>query len=164
MDILLAVVTGLFWYWTTNSYWKGGLFEQYVSNLLPEPLFTIVDRTRATPVLARRRVESDRHPDFVFRNTRTNELFAVECKWRKRWDRNPQGVEGLSWSVVSANRYRAFGEERHIPVYVAFGIGGIPEQPKEVHFVPIEKLGRSFLFQGVIRGSLSLNELIRIVG
>lgn len=140
-----------FAYWATNSYKKGTRFEQYVSNLFPEPDFVVVDRTRDISKFLDRRVESDMHPDFVFRNQKTGETFAVECKWRGRWKRHKNLGFGLWWKTWQGERYRVFGQERGMPVYVAFGVGGSPEKPEEVYFLKIEDLVYPFLKQSLVR-------------
>src|SRR3989344_3113998 len=71
-----------FTYWATNPYKKGIRFEDYVAGLFPEPGFVIQNRSRDVSKFMNRMVESDMHPDFVFRNQKTGKSFAVECKWR----------------------------------------------------------------------------------
>ncbi|MDO8571123.1 MAG: hypothetical protein Q7R79_00400 [bacterium] len=151
VDILALVDVAYFAYWATNPYWKGTRFEQYVSTLFPEPEFVIQDRTRDISKFLNRRVESDAHPDFVFRNKKTGKSFAVECKWRAHWSRGRSGEPGLWWSLPQWERYCVFEKESDMPVYVAFGIGGTPQKPKEVHFLELDRLHYVFLTQALIR-------------
>lgn len=151
IDIASLVGIVYFAYWTTNSYQKGTRFEQYVSTLFPEPEFVIHDRTRDVSKFLHRQVESDAHPDFVFRNQKTGKSFAVECKWRGRWAQGKSGDLGLWWSLAQGDRYLAYEKESGIPVFVAFGIGGTPKKPYEVHFLEAKQLGYTFLKQSLIR-------------
>ncbi|MBI5004101.1 hypothetical protein HZC00_03335 [Candidatus Kaiserbacteria bacterium] len=136
--------------WATNPYWKGTRFEHYVSTLFPEPDFSIHDRTRDISKFLNRRVESNMRPDFVFRNQKDQSLFAVECKWRGRWAQGKNGDLGLWWDQIQGERYRAYGRESGIPVYVAFGVGGSPEKPKEVYFLDTAALHYGFLKQSIV--------------
>ena len=151
IDIISLAGIVYFAYWTTNPYWKGTRFEQYVAELFPEPDFVIQDRTRDVSKFLNRRVESDMHPDFLFRNQKTGKSFAVECKWRGRWAQGSSGELGLWWNRTQGDRYNAYERESGIPVLVAFGIGGSPEKPKEVYFLESGRLGYTFLKQSFIR-------------
>lgn len=144
--------------WATNSFQKGTRFERYVSTLFPESEYAMVDRTRDTSKFLDRHVESDAHPDFVFRNRQTGNEFAIECKWRARWTRGKSGDLGIWWSHELSDKYMHFARERAMPVFIAFGIGGTPSQPSEVYFIEVERLHYAFLLQTLIRsGHSSLN-------
>src|SRR3989344_4286988 len=103
IDIVTLAGIVYYTYWTTNPYWKGTRFEQYVSTLFPEPDFVIQDRTRDVSKFLNRRVESDTHPDFLFRNQKTGKSFAVECKWRGKWAQGSSGELGLWWNKAQGN-------------------------------------------------------------
>jgi hypothetical protein len=150
IDIVALFGVIYFSQWTTNPYWKGTRFEHYVSTLFPEPDFSIHDRTRDISKFLNRRVESDMRPDFVFRNQSDQSLFAVECKWRGRWAQGKNGDLGLWWDQIQGERYRAYGRESGIPVYVAFGVGGSPEKPREVYFLDTAALHYGFLKQSIV--------------
>jgi len=158
VDIISLAGVVYFAYWATNPYWKGTRFEQYVSTLFPEPEFVIHDRTRDVSKFLNRRVESDSHPDFVFRNQKTGKSFAVECKWRARWSNGRDGDVGLWWDIPRWERYCAFEKESGIPVSVAFGIGGAPEKPHEVYFLELDRLHYKFLNQSLIRSGRTKKE------
>ena len=159
IDILSLAGIVYFTYWATNPYWKGTRFEQYVSTLFPEPEFVIHDRTRDVSKFLNRRVESDSHPDFVFRNQKTGKPFAVECKWRGRWAQGKSGELGLWWNLAQGERYLAYEKESGIPVFVAFGIGGSPEKPNEVYFLELDRLHYRFLNQSLIRSGNTVSQL-----
>lgn len=138
-------------YWSTNPYKKGSRFEQYVTTLFPEPDFVIQDRTRDNSKFLGRHVESDGHPDLIFRSQKTGKPFAVECKWRGKWAIGKRGELGIWWKPYQAERYAAYGKESGIPVFVAFGIGGSPEKPQEVYFLEADRLHYIFLNQSLIK-------------
>ncbi len=150
LDIVLTIYIALFVVFTTNAFRKGAAFEHYVSTLFPEFRFTVVDRTRDLSKVTNRHVESDANPDFIFRDKKTNRVFAVECKYASRWwDR--RGQPGFLLRNYQLENYRKFSTERNIPVYIAFGIGGIAQKPEEVYFVPLEKIKYEFVYQSVVR-------------
>ena len=151
IDIISLAGIVYFTYWATNPYWKGTRFEQYVSTLFPEPEFVIHDRTRDVSKFLNRRVESDSHPDFVFKNQKTGKPFAVECKWRGRWAEGKSGDPGLWWNLAQGERYLAYEKKSGIPGFGAFGIGGSPEKPHEVYFIEVDRLHYKFLNQSLIR-------------
>ncbi len=155
IDIVVAALLLYFAHWATNPYLKGMRFEEYVSTLFPEPDFIIIDRTRDVSKFLNRRVLSDSHPDFVFKNQQTGTTFAVECKWRARWSTGKNGDAGLWWDVPRNERYIAFGKDRSMPVYIALGIGGTPRTPAEVYFLDVEKLNFPFLKQSLVQSGVS---------
>lgn len=159
IDIVTFAGIIYYTYWTTNPYWKGTRFEQYVSTLFPEPDFIVQDRTRDVSKFLNRRVESDTHPDFVFRNQKTGKSFAVECKWRGKWAYNKSGELGIWWRLYQGERYAAYGKESGIPVFVALGIGGSPERPKEVYFLEADRLHYAFLNQSLVRSGKMASQL-----
>jgi hypothetical protein len=151
LDVLALGALVYATYWTTNPHQKGTRFEHYVSSLFPEPEFVLETRTRDISKFSKRRVESDMHPDLLFRNQKTGSRFAVECKWRGAWAGGKSGEPGIWWNISQAARYRTYALESQIPVYVAFGVGGIPEKPKEIYVLPLESLRWPFLKQSFIR-------------
>ena len=150
LDIVAVAGLLYFVFWTTNPYWKGTRFEHYVSTLFPEHRFVIQNRTRDISKFTGRRVESDTHPDFVFRSSATDKPFAIECKWRSRWAKGNGGEMGLWWDKRQWLRYAEYEKTSGIPVFVAFGIGGVPEKPKEVYILPLDRLRSTFLNQTLI--------------
>lgn len=125
-----------------ENYEKGKQFEQYVANLFNHNYYTIKDWTRDNS--DKRQgiyVESDRQPDFIIRFKSSNELFAVECKWRN----NPYYSEKLDGLVVNwssfdkINRYKKFEKEEGIPVFVVIGLGGEPLEPGKMFCLPLSE-------------------------
>lgn len=147
VDVLLIGGLLFFVFWTTNSYQKGSRFERYLANQFPESKYKIVDRTRDNGKYLDRHVESDGNPDLRLRNLETRNEFAVECKWRAKWRGSPShGDVGIFWNPKLTERYLAYGRNNKISVFLALGVGGVPEKPKEVYIVPMEVLNNwSFL-------------------
>jgi|GEM_PF-1461874 hypothetical protein len=150
-DLLAGLGLAYATFWATSPYKKGTRFEDYVATLFPEPNFVIKDRTRDTGKHSNRRVESDGHPDFVFRAVESGNVFAVECKWRSRWARQPNGGQGIWWNLAQFDRYAAYQRDTGIPVFVAFGIGGSPSCPAEIHILELDRLRFPFLSQSLLR-------------
>ena len=161
IDLVALGAMVYFTYWATNPYQKGTRFEQYVSTLFPEPDFVIQDRTRDVSKFLNRRVESDMHPDFLFRNQKTGKSFAIECKWRGRWAQGTSGELGLWWNREQGARYSAYEKESGIPVFIALGIGGSPEKPKEVYFMEPGRLSYAFLKQSYVRSGRASTDISR---
>lgn len=160
IDILSLAGMVYFTHWATNPYKKGTRFEQYVAELFPEPDFVIQDRTRDVSKFLNRRVESDMHPDFLFRNQKTGKSFAVECKWRGKWARNKNGELGIWWKPYQAEHYAAYGKKSGMPVFVALGIGGSPEKPTEIYFLEADRLHYVFLNQSLIKSGKMASQLV----
>lgn len=141
VDVLLIAGLLFFVFWTTNPYQKGSRFEKYLANKFPESKYKIVDRTRDNGKYLARHVESDGNPDLRLRNLETRKEFAIECKWRAKWHSDASyGDVGIFWNPKWTERYLAYGKKNEIPVFLAVGIGGVPEKPKEVYIVPMEVL------------------------
>lgn len=149
LDLSLFSYTSVFAFVTTNPYRKGMSFEQYVFELFPEDRFDAVDRTRDISKYSGRKVESDSYPDLLFRNKKTGDLLAIECKFASKWHYKGD-VDGIYLREYQLENYRSYSAERNIPVYIAFGIGGIPEKPKEVYFVPLEWIKYDFVYRSLI--------------
>lgn len=151
LDLVFALWLGFYVIWTTDSYQKGARFEKFVASLFPEDKFVIIDRTRDNGKHLGRYVESDKNPDLLFRDLKSGEKFAVECKWRNTWAKKDGYPEsGFMWKPEWTVRYGEFGKEHGVKVRLALGIGGAPEKPKEVYLISIEKLKWSFIKKSYI--------------
>ncbi len=129
----------------TDGYVKGARFEKYVIALFPQSQYTVVDRTRDSGKFLARFVESDTYPDVVLRNNASQFAFAVECKWRRAFTTTQGGETGLWIKESKLRRYRLYEKEKKIPVHFAFGIGGTPEHPAEVFFIPLSDIRHQFI-------------------
>jgi hypothetical protein len=159
IDLLSLALVVYFTYWATNPNQKGNRFERYVLTLFPEKDFIVEDSTCDASKFLGRHVESDTHPDFILRERKSGKSFAVECKWRGNWIQGKGPEPGLWWNLKQGSRYLAFQESARIPVYVVFGIGGTPDKPKEIYFLPASELKWAFLKQSLIRSGRSVVEM-----
>lgn len=87
--------------------------------------------------------ETTLQPDLVMEFKLKGEIshFAVECKYRSEFKR--RGIEFATREQF--NRYRAFGENRNIPVFIAIGVAGKPDNPKYFYVVPLSVLDSNFI-------------------
>ena len=122
-----------------DNYKKGELFEEYIIKLFNEQFFYLNKWRKSTPY-ADGQISGDLwNPDIemelVF-SGKKRYRFAVECKWRKEftdgkifWARDEQ--------IVS---YRIFQDQWRIPVFVAIGIGGAPDNPERLFLTPLNNI------------------------
>ncbi len=115
---------------------EGLAFEEYVVQLFNNKFFTVKE------------MREEKQADGVFLEmnfkleaARIDANFAVECKWRKDFYKN-----GVRWaSDEQIERYNEFSRERDLPVFVVIGVGGEPNDPKEMFVVPLEQLQKPFV-------------------
>jgi len=118
-----------------DPYVRGLRFENYVDNLFSKKYYAIAEKTHSTETNEKQYIESSMNPDFVYRYKPTNELIAVECKYRSHLDGN-----FLVWSYPEQlQRYKTFSYKRNIPVYIIIGLGGIDDEPDRLFCIPLEK-------------------------
>lgn len=75
------------------------------------------------------------HPDLLMelQLKSGNELFYVECKWRKGFI----GDEVQFARMDQLERYKQFEKEKNIPVFIALGIGGKAGKPEALYNLPL---------------------------
>ena len=87
--------------------------------------------------------ESTKYPDieieFSLRDTK--KLFAVECKWRRRYSKN--GIQCARKEQLY--NYKHYSEENRMPVFVVIGVGRYPDNPEDVFVIPLDDLIEPFL-------------------
>lgn len=140
VDVFVIVAFSVFlWrYYAIKK--KGNQFEEYISSLFPKKIWVVADRTKDSTKKLGRLVESDTNPDFTLRYIATGKMIAVECKFHSYFYKGKYGDSGTWWRKEQGERYRAYGAEHKIPVFVAIGIGGSPKNPQRLFFCPLEKL------------------------
>lgn len=77
--------------------------------------------------------EGNSGPDFVFEYN--GKPFAVECKWRSHM---PKDIENELLTADRMGVFRKFSVDRHMPVYLFLGIGGLPNDPECLYFTPLD--------------------------
>ena len=76
----------------------------------------------------------------VFRHRSSDTKFAVECKYRSKWEINGNAPQ-IEWAEEhNIANYLQFSEERKMDVVIIIGIGGTAEKPEEVYAAPLNAL------------------------
>ena len=133
---------------------KGREFEDYVLELLDiahNDRLTLKE-WRGDKSLPGVYPESNSAPDFVFEYD--VKPFAVECKWRSHL---PKDIEKELLPVERMASFQQFSTERHMPVYLLLGIGGLPNDPDCLYFTCLDK---EFSLNNIIPSKESLLENI----
>src|SRR5690606_15172670 len=79
------------------------------------------------------------HPDLEMIFGRGKYRFAVECKWRKKFNDGK-----ITWaSNYQICSYEDFENQERIPVFVAIGIGGEPDNPEKLFITPLRNICNS---------------------
>ena len=115
---------------------KGREFEDYVLELLDiaqNDKLTLKE-WRGDKSLPGVYPESNSAPDFVFEYD--GEPFAVECKWRSHL---PKDIEKELLPPERMDSFQQFSTDRHMPVYLLLGIGGLPNDPDNLYFTRLDK-------------------------
>ena len=116
---------------------KGNAFEKYVVKRFARKFFRIKE-WRGDKYVDGIYAESNRHPDLEISFTLSGQedLFAVECKWRKDYV-NDQ----IEWAeAYQFAQYQKFSKERNLPVFIIIGVGGLPNEPKDVYVIPLKQI------------------------
>ena len=115
---------------------KGREFEDYVVDFfdLPNSKKLTLKEWRGDKSLPGVYPESNSAPDFVFEYDENP--FAVECKWRSHL---PKDIEKELLPPVRMDSFQQFSTERHMPVYLLLGIGGLPNDPDNLYFTRLDK-------------------------
>lgn len=128
----------------TPSQEKGERFEKWVVKKF-SPAFFKLKEWRGDKYVDGIHAESSEHPDLEmeFRMKGVTSTFAIECKWRRSFDRGAK--PGIEWATEKqiAN-YQKFQQDRGIPVFVVIGIGGSPDDPEALHIVSLDRLRYPF--------------------
>ncbi|MGX8713019.1 MAG: hypothetical protein ACSW8I_04960 [bacterium] len=114
---------------------KGREFEDYVLELLdiPNNKKLTLKEWRGDKSLPGVYPENNSAPDFVF--DYDGKPFAVECKWRSHM---PNDIEKELLPADRLEFFKQFSTDRHMPVYLILGIGGLPNDPDCLYFAPID--------------------------
>jgi hypothetical protein len=116
-----------------ETYVKGDEFEHYVRKcLFTKEEYDLVHQTHDYATNKNDFVENSKEPDFKFRSRRSNREFFVEVKYRSAFY---QGA--IEWcKPYQLKRYKVI--DKATPVFVAIGLGGLPESPAHVYVVPMK--------------------------
>lgn len=78
--------------------------------------------------------EGNSNPDLVLEYDENP--FAVECKWRSHL---PKDIEKEPLPPVRMDFFQQFSTDRHMPVHLLLGIGGLPNDPDNIYFTRLDK-------------------------
>ena len=134
---------------------KGDAFEQHVVKRFASKYFRIKE-WRGDKYIDGIYAESNRHPDLEisFKLSGQEDLFAVECKWRKDYV-NDQ----IEWAeAYQFAQYQKFSKERNLPVFIIIGVGGLPNEPKDVYVIPLKQINSQNLKLFELRPYLKEND------
>ena len=137
---------------------KGREFEDYMLEFLdiPNNKKLTLKEWRGDKSMPGVYPESNSAPDFVF--DYDGKAFAVECKWRNHISKD------IEKELLPADRmafFRQFSIDRHMPVYLLLGIGGLPNDPDCLYFACIDKdFSLETLTEGIILSKDSLSAKI----
>lgn len=122
-----------------DNYKKGELFEEYIIKLFNKEFFKLMEWRKSTTfengLITGDLWNPDIEMDLVFTG-RSRYRFAVECKWRKKFKDGK-----ISWARdEQILAYQMFQDQRRIPVFVAIGIGGTPDNPERLFLTPLNNI------------------------
>ncbi len=130
---------------------KGLLFEEYIVKKFDRKYFNLKEWRGdkyidgKNPIYA----ESNNYPDLLFEFNRTDfsKKFAVECKFRSNF------INGaIEFKDSQLKNYKKYESENNIEVYIVFGVGGKPEDPKDLYLVPLSKITTTTIKIGALSG------------
>lgn len=129
---------------------KGRIFEEYIVGLLPAGNSVILEEWQSDKMLEGRYPLSNRNPDLLLSIRLKGGLgtahVAIECKWRQTF-----GNGSLQWTTQEKIEiYRQYGLQKNALVFVALGIGGTPDNPQYLYFVPLDKMSDPVVVQSDI--------------
>lgn len=122
---------------------KNGIdFEKYVVQKFDKRYFSVKEWAGDKYVNGTY-AETTLQPDLLMEFKLKNEThrFSVECKWRKGIYKN--GVEFAT--VDQIERYKAYQKSAEIPVFIAIGLGGKGNDPKQLFIVPLDQIKSNFI-------------------
>ncbi len=124
---------------------KGLAFEKYVTTLLPRQHGFQLVHWRGDKYNKGVYALSSQWPDLEYQYSRENHKyeFAIECKWRSTYYR---GQIQLCDDHQLKN-YQKFSEDKQIPVYIALGVGGSPDNPAELYIIPLDALSSNIIYR-----------------
>lgn len=117
------------------AYIKGEDFENCLRRtVFTKDNFDLVMKTHDFHENNKDYIESSLYPDFLFRDKKTNTEFFVEAKYREHLFKGK-----VYWCrEYQFRRYHKLTKD--VPVIIAIGLGGRPDNPNHIFLVPLEKI------------------------
>lgn len=124
------------------------VFEAFVVTLF-DPLYFRPRRPKAEHVFAAKVSEGETVPDleFEFNHKETRMRFAIKCLYYK----NRSSRELQLFSAERQQVFREFEEDQKMDLYYILGIGGTPDDPKELYLVPSKAIRSEFIRKEALR-------------
>lgn len=124
------------------------VFEMFVITLF-DPLFFQHRRPKAERVYAGKVSEGETVPDFEFdfNHKSTHTRFAIKCLYYK----NTGARELHLYPHGRRNAFTNFEEDRGMDLYYVIGIGGTPDDPKELYLVPSNAIRSEYISRAALR-------------
>ena len=123
----------------TDAERKGQAFEMFVRDHFNHKDYSLVEHVN-DKASHEHVTERSKYPDMVFRHRSSDTKFAVECKYRSKWEINGK-TEQIEWAEEhNIKNYLYFANEQKIDVVVIIGVGGSPDNPAEVYAAPLNAL------------------------
>ena len=120
---------------------KGNLFEIYVIQKFNLDFFDLerwnadnyVETSDGKKIYPKNSHYPDLELNFNYHKENIKQTISVECKWR-----NDFFKDGVVWcETYQLNNYKKFQKDRQIPVFLAIGIGGSPDNPDSFYIIPL---------------------------
>jgi hypothetical protein len=124
------------------------IFEAFVITLF-DPLYFRHKRPKAERVLAGKRSEGETLPDleFEFNYKEMHARLAIKCLYYKNGGTN----ELQLFSSERQEAFRHFEEGSGMPLYYVVGVGGTPDDPKELYLIPAKAVEKEFLTRAELK-------------
>jgi len=115
---------------------KGDAFERYVITRFSCEEYQLIEWRSDKIIEDWGWPLSSQWPDLVMQHIGSGTTFAIECKYRTK-----AFGSTLKWArPKQVERYRAYGQDHSLPVYVAIGLGGCPACPDALYIVALPQL------------------------
>ena len=121
---------------------SGNIFEGYIASRFNKAYFTLKNWA-GDKYYQGIYAEATVNPDLLlcFRMGNVEENFAVECKYRSYYYQS-----GIEWTKENQiETYRRYESESKIPVFIAIGVGGTPDDPNDLFLIPLREIESVFL-------------------
>ena len=112
----------------------GRAFEEFIIHRFNKKYFSM-EEWRSDKITKGIYAKSSLYPDLQvqFKFGDVERTFAIECKFRRTLVNGEFKLEKRQF-----DNYKEFKQKKQIPVHVALGLGGIPDNPKELFIIPLE--------------------------
>ncbi|HQQ97891.1 MAG TPA: hypothetical protein PLX35_11540 [Cyclobacteriaceae bacterium] len=111
----------------------GRAFEEFIIHRFNRKYFSM-EEWRSDKITKGIYAKSSQYPDLQvqFKFGDVERIFAIECKFRRALANGEFKLEKRQF-----DKYKEFKQKKQIPVYVALGLGGTPENPQELFIIPL---------------------------